>query len=43
MSKTEQINIDRLRRQVFLDRLVARLFREDPAGASPFQAGSFLP
>ena len=31
MSKTEQIDINRLRRQVSFDRLLARLFREDPA------------
>jgi len=31
MSQTEQIDISRLRRQVSFDRLLARLFREDPA------------
>jgi hypothetical protein len=31
MSQTEQIDINRLRRQVSFDRLLARLFREDPA------------
>jgi hypothetical protein len=31
MSKTEQIDINRLRRQISFDRLLARLFREDPA------------
>jgi len=31
MSKTEQIDINRLRRQVSFDRLLARLFREDSA------------
>ena len=30
-SQTEQIDINRLRRQVSFDRLLARLFREDPA------------
>ena len=31
MSRTERIDINRLRRQVSFDRLLARLFREDPA------------
>ena len=31
MSQTEQIDINRLRRQVSFDRLLARLFQEDPA------------
>ena len=31
MSQAEQIDINRLRRQVSFDRLLARLFREDPA------------
>ena len=31
MSQTEQIDINRLRRQVSFDRLLARLFREDSA------------
>ena len=31
MSQTEQIDINRLRRQVSFDGLLARLFREDPA------------
>jgi hypothetical protein len=31
MSQTDQIDINRLRRQVSFDRLLARLFREDPA------------
>jgi len=31
MSQTEQIDINRLRRQVSFDRLLARLFRQDPA------------
>jgi hypothetical protein len=32
MSQAEQIDINRLRRKVSFDRLLARLFREDPAG-----------
>jgi len=31
MSQAEQIDINRLRRQVSFDRLLARLFRQDPA------------
>ncbi len=31
MSQAEQIDINRLRRQVSFDRLLARLFQEDPA------------
>jgi hypothetical protein len=31
MSQKEQIDIARLRRQVSFDRLLARLFQEDPA------------
>jgi hypothetical protein len=31
MSMAEQIDINRLRRQVFFDRLLARLFRDDAA------------